>query len=151
MLQVRAAQSVAAFVDFCNSPLFVGKNNPSDKIVKNLFTFLCQDIAVTPVFSAGVGATDGIASLKEEKPVPVKKTAAAVKDVPEETDEQIASRLTRRGALEAFKALAVRFGGELFTQVPKFWEGISLALLTTLGEGTLSLISACFTHSRNVD
>ena len=122
-------------MDFCNSPLFVGKSNPSDKIVKNLFTFLCQDVAVTPVFSATVGATEGIVSLKEVKPVQTKKTAAGVKDIVEETDEQIVSRLTRRGAQEAFRALATRFGGRLFIQVPKFWEGISLALQNTFSEG----------------
>jgi len=136
ILQIRAAKSIAAFVAFCNSPFFVGKNNPSDKIVKNLFTFLCQDIAVTPVFSAGPGTTEGIVSLKEDKPVQAKKTAAGVKDIVEETDEQIASRITRRGALEAFKALAVRFRGALFQQVPKFWDGISSALLNSFSKGT---------------
>lgn len=125
ILQIRASESVAAFVDFCNSPLFTGKSNPSDKIVKNLFTFLCQDISLTPVFALGPESTQGILSLKDERqPVP-KKTAAGVKEMPEETEEQIASRITRRGALQSFTALAERFRGDLFNRVPVFWHGLS--------------------------
>ena len=129
MLQKRAAESVAAFIQFCNSSLFTGKVNPCDKVVKNLFTFLCQDTTVTPVFSTGLGSTDGIITLKEDKPAPSKKSAAGFKDVPEESERQIADRLTRRGAQEAFRAMAKRFGQKLFKAVPKFWEGISDGLL----------------------
>lgn len=75
----------------------------------------------------------------------VKKNAAGVKEIVEETEEQIASRLTRRGALEAFRALARKFGDSLFEQVPKYWEGISSALIQTFTEGELprSLSPTC--------
>ena len=65
--------------------------------------------------------------------LPIKKGAA--KEAPEESEEQIAMRITRRGAAMAFKALASRFGDELFDKVPKAWEGLSGALETHFGTG----------------
>jgi TATA-binding protein-associated factor len=128
ILQTRAAISTAAFIEFTNTPFFSAKVNPSEKVIKNLFVFLCQDTAITPVFSP---ASDGILSLKEDKAV-MRKGA---KDVPEETEQQIAARVTRRGATETFKALARRFEGSLFAHVPKFWDGISAALFASFGKG----------------
>lgn len=122
ILQSRAAESVAAFVEYCNSPLFTNTVNPCDKVIRNLFTFLCQDTTITPVFGTSV---EGILSLKEDKPVAKK---SGKQDVVEETEEQITSRITRRGALEALRALAKRFGPRLFSAVPRYWDGISLAL-----------------------
>jgi TATA-binding protein-associated factor len=116
--------------------LFTGKVNPCDKIIKNLFTFLCSDVTITPIFTAGPNSSDGIISLKEEKAstaasAGAKRAGVGAKDVPEETEEQLSARLTRRGALEAFRALARRFGGGLFEQVPKVWEIASGALSST--------------------
>lgn len=130
ILQSRAASSVTDFVEYCNSPLFASKVNPCDKVIKNLFTFLCQDVAVTPVFST---ATEGIMTLREERPAPVRK--GSLKDAPEETEEQIAARITRRGAQETFRTMARRFGASLFEVVPKYWEGISTGLLAAFAEG----------------
>lgn len=135
ILQKRDAFWVAAFIQYTTSSFFTGRVNPSDKVVKNLFTFLCLDTSITPVFSpTAQGATEGIITLLEEK------AAAAVanarkKDIVEESEEQIASRMTRRGALETFKAMAKRFGSNLFEKVPKFWEGISGALLANFVDG----------------
>ena len=134
VLQNRAALSLAAFVDYCGSPLFATRANPCDKVIKNLFTFLCQDVTITPVFTM---SSEGILTLREDKPVPAKKGAA--KDEPEESEEQIAARVTRRGALEAFRAMARKFGPELFTAVPKYWEGISMALLSSFGKSQYTL------------
>ncbi|KAK8854899.1 hypothetical protein IAR55_003638 [Kwoniella newhampshirensis] len=134
ILQSRAAFSIAAFIDYTTSPLFTGRVNPSDKVIKNLFTFTCLDTSVTPVFTLGPGSRESIISLREER-LSAAAAGAGVgkknKDVNEESDEQIAARVTRRGALEAFRALARRFGGRLFQDVPKFWEGISGALLSS--------------------
>jgi TATA-binding protein-associated factor len=126
---MRAAASVAAFVEFTGTPFFTAKVNPSDKVIKNLFTFLCQDTSINPVFSDIIY---GILSLKEEKVVQRKGVS---KDVPEETDEQIAMRITRRGASAAFRAMARRFGGRLFQAAPKFWEAISGPLLISGEKG----------------
>lgn len=57
----------------------------------------------------------------------------------EESEGQVALRISRRGALEAFKALAKDFGEGLFDKVPKFWDGIALALTTTFPDGMLPL------------
>jgi len=136
VLQSRAADSVAAFVDLCNSPLWTGKNNPSGKVIKNILVFLCRDTRVTPVFGAPQNEIDGIISLNEEKSAATqKKGAGGAKDVEEETEQQLMMRLNQRGALATFKALATRFGGSLFDQVPQFWLGISSALLETFPDG----------------
>ncbi|OWZ77626.1 TATA-binding protein-associated factor [Cryptococcus neoformans Bt85] len=135
ILQKRDAFWVAAFIQYTTSPFFTGRINPSDKVVKNLFTFLCLDTSVTPVFSpTAQGATEGIITLLEEK-IAAAAASARKKDIVEESDEQIASRMTRRGALETFKAMAKRFGSNLFEKVPKFWEGVSGALLANFVGG----------------
>ncbi|KAK6910607.1 hypothetical protein I203_104639 [Kwoniella mangroviensis CBS 8507] len=130
ILQTRAASSVAAFIEYTTTPLFTGRVNPSDKVVRNLFTFLCSDTSVTPIFAPGPSASTGIITLKDERAaaaLAAKKGAG--KDAIEETEEQIEARVTRRGALEAFRAMATQFGDRLFDAVPKFWEGVSAALL----------------------
>ncbi|KAL1409070.1 TATA-binding protein-associated factor mot1 [Vanrija albida] len=122
LLQARAAESIGAFIAYCSSPAFTAPVNPSEKVLKNLFTFLNTDTSVTPVFSP---TTDGILSLKDAP-----ATAATRKgQVPEESEEQVAMRITRRGALAALGAIAQRFGASLFEAVPKYWEGISAPLL----------------------
>jgi TATA-binding protein-associated factor len=146
VLQTRSANSVSAFVAFCGTPFFTGKVNPCDKVIKNLWTFLCSDTSVTPVFSPDGSGNDGIITLKEERVQASKKGGAggANKDEPEESEEQISMRVMRRGALEAFRAMARCFGGGLFDAVPKFWEGISAALLSSFTESECSgFVSAC--------
>lgn len=123
LLQTRAAESVGALIAFCCSPNYSLPVNPTDKVLKNLFTFLNSDVSVTPVFSSN---TDGILSLKDAPAPQQTKKGALV--AAEETEEQIASRIMRRGALSALSAVASRFGPKLFSVVPKFWEGISAAL-----------------------
>ncbi|RXK40222.1 TATA-binding protein-associated factor [Tremella mesenterica] len=121
--QKRAARSVADFVGYCGSEEFKGKVNPCEKVVKNLFTFLCQDTTVTPVF---VLSTEGIMSLKEKEE---KKEGKKVKvEEQEETEQERMMRITRRGALEAFRALASKFGEKALDKVPKLWEGMNGAL-----------------------
>ena len=130
ILQQRSASSLASLVEYCNSPLFNGKFNPCDKVVKNLFTFLYQDMTVTPIFST---SAEGIITLQEETPVSQRK--GTIHDLPDESEMQIAARVTRRGAVEAFRALAKRFGAQVFDGVPRFWEGISASLLASFTEG----------------
>ena len=130
ILQCRGAASVASLVAYCYSPLFAGKTNPVDKVIKNLFTFLNQDTSTTPVFKP-TSDQEGIISLNEDRPPPTTKDRNAV---PEESEGQIAMRVTRRGALQAFKCLADEFERDLFDTVPKLWEGISAAVLLYNGE-----------------
>jgi TATA-binding protein-associated factor len=123
LLQTRAAESVGAFIAYCSSPQFAAPVNPTDKVLKNLFTFLNSDVTVTPVFTP---STDGILSLKDA-PAAAPATRRGVQ-VPEESEEQIAARVTRRGALAALGAIARRFAGTLFDSLPTYWDGISLPL-----------------------
>ncbi|RSH82478.1 TATA-binding protein-associated factor mot1 [Apiotrichum porosum] len=123
LLQAGAADSVGALVAYCCSPEFTAAVNPTDKVLRNLFTFLNSDVSVTPVFSTNA---DGILSLKDAPAAPTTKKGAA--QAPEETEEQIAARVTRRGALAALAAVAKRFGPSLFDTVPRFWECISAPL-----------------------
>ncbi|WWC90834.1 uncharacterized protein L201_005771 [Kwoniella dendrophila CBS 6074] len=137
ILQSRAASSVAAFVEYTTTPLFTGRVNPSDKVIGNLFAFLCSDTSITPIFAPNSTAISGIITLKEEKASAANATKKGPgKDMPEENEEQIAARITRRGALEAFKALANKFGDRLVDGVPRFWQGISAALLANFASGT---------------
>ncbi|ORX38663.1 hypothetical protein BD324DRAFT_645173 [Kockovaella imperatae] len=126
VIQIRAARSVAGFVAYAYSPRFAGKVNPVDKVVKNLFTFLNQDTSMTPVFNPAID-TNQIISLSEDKPASVTRAAGGV-TVAEETEEQILMRVTRRGALYAFKRLADEFGPRLFDTVIKVWEGLASPL-----------------------
>lgn len=142
VLQARSADSIARLIHLCGSPLHAGRPNPSDKVVKNLFTFLCQDTSINPVFTPAT-ATEGIISLKQDQ---ASASAAAAKpkgkkteEVEEETEEQIAMRVMRRGALLAFERLATTFGEGLLDKVPKYWEGIAQALINNYaGQSTFS-------------
>lgn len=125
VLQSRSAAAVASLVHLCGSSLHAGRPNPSDKVIKNLFTFLCQDTSVNPVFSL---LTEGIVSLKEDKPKKQPKAGSATEE--EETEEQIAMRVMRRGALVSFEKLAEKFGADLLDKVPKFLDRIAHPLIT---------------------
>ncbi|WVO17696.1 hypothetical protein L204_105394 [Cryptococcus depauperatus] len=136
ILQMRDAFWVSGFIAYTTTPLFTARVNPSDKVVKNLLTFLCLDVTLAPIFTPTASdAKEGIITLTEDKAASSMATTRK-KDVVEETPEQYAGRITRRGALEAFKALAMKFGVELFIKVPKFWEGLSLALLNNFNDST---------------
>lgn len=113
-------------IQLCGSPQHAGRANPSDKVVKNLFTFLCQDTGINPIFKPN---DYGILSLKEAAPKNPTKGEGE-----EETEEQITMRVMRRGAMLAFNEMALLFGSELMERVPKFWEGISGAFAAFEGE-----------------
>ena len=131
ILQSRSARAVAAFVQFCASPDFTGKVNPCDKVVRNLFTFLCQDTSLTPVF-AQLQAAEGVLTLKEEQHRQKKEDAGRnrkIDAVADESEADIAMRVTRRGAQETFDALCDTFGKQVLDDVPRLWEGISGAIV----------------------
>lgn len=131
LLQARAAESVGSFITYCSSPEFTAPVNPTDKVLKNLFAFLNSDVTVTPVFNAD---TEGILSLKDA-PAAAPVTRRGVQ-VPEESEEQIAARVTRRGALAALGAIARRFGGSLFDSLTTFWDCISAPLQLAEADAT---------------
>ncbi|GAA5967385.1 hypothetical protein JCM11641_000529 [Rhodosporidiobolus odoratus] len=132
-LQARSAHSIAAFIDLCSSPSSTLRTNPSDKLVKNLCTFLCQDTSRTPIFSATKTSTAGVLTLQYN---PARGTMEkASKEVPVETEDQAAAKLVYRGAQMALSELALRFGPELLERVPKLWNCMADALLSTFASG----------------
>jgi TATA-binding protein-associated factor len=118
------------FINICSSPRLSGRANPSDKIIKNLATFLCQDSTQTPVFAQQKSATAGILTLADK---PARGVAA--KDSKEEpvveSEEVIKARLVRRGAQLALAELSAQFGRELIERVPKLWSCMTEGLEST--------------------
>ncbi|GAA5884682.1 hypothetical protein JCM6882_005348 [Rhodosporidiobolus microsporus] len=139
-LQARSARSIAAFIDHCSSPTSTVRANPSDKLVKNLCTFLCQDTSRTPIFATAKASRTAILTLEYN---PARGTAEkAPKEAPVVTEEQAAARLVHRGAQLALGELAERFGPELLDRVPKLWSCMSDALLSVFASGDIQQADA---------
>ncbi|EKM55940.1 uncharacterized protein PHACADRAFT_144887 [Phanerochaete carnosa HHB-10118-sp] len=122
-LQTRSAVAVAAFVDFCvQSEL----NQPPEKIVKNLCTFLCQDVEQTPTFAYSRKYTRGILSFK----TPQATEKSNGKEEPPTPEAAAKARLSRRGASLAFVQLSEKFGDKLLDLVPNMWQSMAGGLLS---------------------
>ncbi|GBE82676.1 Probable helicase [Sparassis crispa] len=133
-LQTHSAIAVASFVEFC-----VQRDlpQPPDKIVKNLCTFLCQDVDQTPTFAYARKILSGVLSFP--------KSSAAHnngKDIsdkaalsPEEAEK---ARLSRRGARLAFEQLSTKFGPRLLEVVPKMWQSMAGGLLSACATDSVS-------------
>ncbi|KAI0261043.1 SNF2 chromatin remodeling protein [Gloeopeniophorella convolvens] len=127
-LQTRSAVAVSSFVDFCAHN---GLAQPPDKIVKNLSTFLCQDIERTPTFAYHKKHLSGILSFHG----PSKATEnGATGDDKGETAEK--ARLSRRGAGLAFVELSTKFGAKLLETIPKMWQSMAGGLLSSCAADT---------------
>jgi TATA-binding protein-associated factor len=109
-LQRRSALSVASLVGLCAS---TGRTIVSDKVTKNLISFLCVDTSEVPIFHVNSGLMDSILSLRKEEDRREYADQAAFEREARE------ARIKRRGAKEALEQLAKTFGAELFTKVPK--------------------------------
>ena len=110
---------------------------PPEKIVKNLCTFLCQDVGQTPAFALTKQPEKCIWSAKailasESQTANGKGAKIAQVDFPSEADK---AKISRRGAELAFGALSSKFGEQLFAQVPKMWEFMAGGLLATFQSG----------------
>ncbi|KAE8221097.1 hypothetical protein CF319_g5495 [Tilletia indica] len=122
-LQAASARSVARFIKLCGEAK--GRTaDPSDKIVKNLCAFVCQDTTRTAVFSGVAHVREGIMSLDAEiaaanAPRSGRSIAGAPADA-DESEEVRQGRLIGRGAERALSELATLFGAELFERVPAF-------------------------------
>ncbi|TCD70588.1 TATA-binding protein-associated factor mot1 [Steccherinum ochraceum] len=122
-LQTRSAVAVAAFTEFC-----VDRNlsQPPDKIVKNLCTFLCQDVDQTPTFISYKKLLEGILSFSKSQ-----STATNGKDATTTSPEDAAkARLSRRGAGQAFVELSRKFGPRLLDVIPRMWQSMAGGLLS---------------------
>ena len=132
-LQARSAKSIAAFIDICSAPGSAVRSNPSEKLVKNLCTFLCQDVSRTPIFAASKHLTKGILTLEytPARGLATKEPAGAQV----EHADTLTAKLVYRGAQLALSELAARFGADLLERVPKLWSCMSETLLAVYASG----------------
>jgi TATA-binding protein-associated factor len=127
-LQTRSAVAVSSFVDFC---ALHGLTQPPDKIVKNLCTFLCQDVEQTPTFAYHKKHLSGILSFRNP-------SKGAENDIPEEdkAETRERARLSRRGAGLAFVKLSTTFREKLLETIPKMWQSMAGGILSACTTGT---------------
>lgn len=130
-LQTRSARSVAKLIEYCVSS--ATKSNPSDKIVKNLCAFVCQDTTRVAIFANSKNEREGILSMNEPAVVAKGPGRTSTKDEGVESEEVLQGKLIRRGAAAALAQLADLFGEKLFEVVPMLWQCMSSALLSTFG------------------
>jgi TATA-binding protein-associated factor len=130
-LQTRSAVAVSSFVDFCAHH---GLTQPPDKIVKNLCTFLCQDVERTPTFAYQKKHLSGILSFQN----PSKPMEAGVQE-DEKGESRDKARLSRRGAGLAFVELSIKFGEKLLETIPKMWQSMAGGILSACATGTYAM------------
>ncbi|KAI1784054.1 SNF2 chromatin remodeling protein [Ganoderma leucocontextum] len=129
-LQTHSAAAVAAFVEFCvNRDL----TQPPEKIVKNLCTFLCQDVEQTPTFLHNRKTLNGVLSFNKHASV-----AQNGKDRANGTEDPAKARLSRRGARLAFEKLSAKFGPKLLEAIPKMWPAMAGGLLSACSTDSIS-------------
>ncbi|KAI9276261.1 hypothetical protein BY458DRAFT_554739 [Sporodiniella umbellata] len=127
-LQQRSAATLADLIALCERS-HQSRANPSDKVVKNLCTFLCSDITVTPILQDNP-TQSGILSIQKEETSGKTKEAPA----PQLTQEQKDAQLTKRGAEISLRELCKRFGPQVFNTVPKLRECISQKIVEVFPE-----------------
>ncbi|KAG1142215.1 hypothetical protein G6F37_005463 [Rhizopus arrhizus] len=127
-LQQRSAATLADLIALCERS-HQSRANPNDKIVKNLCTFLCSDLTVTPVLQENQ-TQSGILSIQKEDTSSKTKENTSTNLTPEQKDAQ----LTKRGAEIALRELCNRFGPRVFNTVPKLKECISQKVMEVFPE-----------------
>ncbi|KAI0373278.1 SNF2 chromatin remodeling protein [Pilatotrama ljubarskyi] len=134
-LQTHSAAAVASFIEFCVQR---DLSQPPDKIVKNLCTFLCQDVEQTPTFLYNRKILDGVLSF----PRPSSSATSNGKEHGEKntagSEDPAKARLSRRGARLAFEKLSAQFGPRLLQAIPKMWQSMAGGLLSACATDSLS-------------
>ena len=118
-------------------------SQPPDKIVKNLCTFLCQDVEKTPTFAYTRSTTSGILSFQSVfKPTLQRNGKEGSKDKMDalQSDEAVNARLSRRGAGLAFDRLSAKFGPRILEVIPAMWQSMVGGLLSACATGTSYLL-----------
>lgn len=154
-LQIRTATALASFIALCNEAGITMKSNPSDKIIKNVCSFLCQDPTITPLFSKMKDTTKGILSptdlagpdpgdnVQVDLSTKSKKLETPMQRDEIEDEATRKAKLVRRGAEFCLRRLAARFGDQLFEQVPKLWTGAAEMLSSMATKDLSSLDGQC--------
>ncbi|CAI9718030.1 TATA-binding protein-associated factor 172-like [Octopus vulgaris] len=146
-IQMCAANCLARLLKMCLSRT----PNPSDKVIKNLCTFLCSDSSITPTIKLAlkdsddqnneVGCTEysGILTLTNQQKTPEKNykncqqaSAASNASVDLNTNENEVNEkflaIQRVGSECALSTIARLFQDDLPTEVPALWSNITLNL-----------------------
>ncbi|XP_036356640.1 TATA-binding protein-associated factor 172 [Octopus sinensis] len=146
-LMMCAANCLARLLKMCLSRT----PNPSDKVIKNLCTFLCSDSSITPTIKLAlkdsddqnneVGCTEysGILTLTNQQKTPEKNykncqqaSAASNASVDLNTNENEVNEkflaIQRVGSECALSTIARLFQDDLPTEVPALWSNITLNL-----------------------
>ncbi|KAI5804374.1 hypothetical protein EDC01DRAFT_627231 [Geopyxis carbonaria] len=118
-LQRRSALSVASLVGICSE---TGRTGVSEKVTKNLISFLCVDTSEVPIFHVNESLKESILSLRKEEDRREHADQAAFEKEARE------ARIKRRGAKEALEQLSQTFGAKLFERVPKIRDCIETPL-----------------------
>lgn len=127
-LQTRSAVAVSSFIDFC---ALHGLSQPPDKIVKNLCTFLCQDVERTPTFAYHKKYLSATLSFQNAS-----KAVENNVSEDEKAENREKARLSRRGAGLAFVELSTKFGAKLLEVIPNMWQSMAGGVLVACSTGT---------------
>lgn len=113
LLQERSAKAVALLIQELNN---VGKKGAADKILKNLFGFICVDTSEVPEYVHNSHLEDKILSLRKEEaksdPIDIAAHEKAVHE----------ARIKRSGALLAMGNIIANHGSAVFERLPKLYE-----------------------------
>lgn len=112
--------------------------------MKNLCTFLCQDVEQTPTFAYSRTIYKGILTLQTWSKIAPGKAGKEMqeKGQPAKSEDEAAkTRLSRRGAGLAFDQLSAKFGSRLLEAIPKMWQSMAGGLLSACSAGTAKLTS----------
>ncbi|EFA86022.1 SNF2-related domain-containing protein [Heterostelium album PN500] len=128
--QFRTAHSLAHFVQLCatRTPC------PNDKVIKSMFSVLCEDRTHTPLASIGSDLkfeednANGVLLLQQQQQHQQQQNL--------DSEESKIARLGRRGANEFFIRLVGRLGETLFNVLPTFFPMISQNLVALYQETT---------------
>jgi TATA-binding protein-associated factor len=119
-------------------------SQPPDKIVKNLCTFLCQDVEKTPTFTYHRKNLEGIITIQDINPKTTGKGANGKdkdkdKEKPEapKPEDQAKAQLSRRGAGLAFEQLSAKFGGRVLDVIPAMWNSMAGGLQSAFQSGSI--------------
>ncbi|EOR00991.1 hypothetical protein E3P92_00420 [Wallemia ichthyophaga] len=122
-IQQRAARALANLIELCCLPS--AKANPSEKIIKNLCTFACQNESDTPIFTINSKLREGSMTLMIEE-TEAKVAASANQNSKKSVlkDEKDLPRITtiQRGALQSISEFSRKFGQALFDKCSKLYD-----------------------------
>lgn len=124
-LQSRSAQFAASMISLLHEN---GRIGASDKMVKNLCSFLCVDTSEVPEFVPNKGYTDVVLSLKKED----NKIDSG--ELSTTNIEIHLAKIKRRGSKEALEYLLENYKADLFVKIPKI-KSIMLDALYIFGKG----------------